>query len=255
MTATLHRIIPAALLFGLANFVSGAQSADELVAKGSVYDKKFQAEAALPLYLEAEKLEPDNCDILIRIARQYRHLMQDASAKNEKLRLGRLALEYSEKAAACGPNNCDAQIATAITLGKMLPLLPAKEQISATPRIKVAAEKALKIDPDNDTAWYILGRWNRVLCDVSVAKRYVANMLFMGKLPKGSNEEAERDLKKALALNPKRLMHYIEMGRLYAQMGRKEEAREFINKGLSMPDAEKDDPENKQRGRETLKKL
>ena len=62
-------------------------------------------------------------------------------------------------------------------------------------------------------------------------------------------------MKKAIALNPKRLMHYIELGRIYAQMGKKEEARQFINKGLAMPDTEKDDPETKQRGRETLAKL
>jgi Flp pilus assembly protein TadD len=79
--------------------------------------------------------------------------------------------------------------------------------------------------------------------------------LVYGDLPKGSNEEAERAMKKAIALNPKRLMHYIELGRIYAQMKRNEEAREFINKGLGMPDTEKDDPETKQRGRETLAKL
>ena len=62
-------------------------------------------------------------------------------------------------------------------------------------------------------------------------------------------------MKKAIAINPHRLMHYIELGRIYAQMGRKEEARQFINKGLAMPDTEKDDPETKQRGRETLSKL
>ena len=50
-------------------------------------------------------------------------------------------------------------------------------------------------------------------------------------------------------------MHYIELGRIYADMGRKDDARFYINKGLGMPDAEKDDPETKQRGRETLEKL
>jgi Flp pilus assembly protein TadD len=79
--------------------------------------------------------------------------------------------------------------------------------------------------------------------------------MMYGSLPKGSNEEAERDMKKAIALNPNRLMHYIELGRIYAQMGRKDDARQFINKGLAMPDAEKDDPETKERGRETLQKL
>jgi Flp pilus assembly protein TadD len=79
--------------------------------------------------------------------------------------------------------------------------------------------------------------------------------LLYGNLPKGSIDEAERDMKKAIELNPNRLMHYIELGRIYAQMGRADDARRFINKGLAMPDREKDDPETKERGRETLAKL
>jgi len=174
--------------------------------------------------------------------------------KKEKLRLGQIALEYSYRAAACGPKDCDAQLAPAITLGKMLPFLPTKQQIAASPRIKESVDKALAIDPRSDTAWHVLGRWNRVLAEISSAKRVVAGLLF-GKLPKGSNEDAEEAMQKAIALNPNRLMHYIELGRIYAQMGKKEEAREAINKGLAMPDIEKDDPETKQRGRETLAKL
>jgi Tfp pilus assembly protein PilF len=165
-----------------------------------------------------------------------------------------MALEYSTRAAACGPKDCDAQLAPAITLGKMLPYLPTKQQVAASPQIRESVDKALAVDSYNDTAWHVLGRWNRVLAEVSSAKRFVAGLVY-GQLPKGSYEEAEQDMKKAIAINPNRLMHYIELGRIYAQMGRKEEARQFINKGLAMPDTEKDDPETKQRGRETLAKL
>jgi tetratricopeptide (TPR) repeat protein len=242
------------LWFLLANAVCAAESAEDLVEKGKVFERKFEAKEALPLYLAAEKLEPQNSHILVRIARQFRYLMSDASAKDEKLRLGRLALDYSVRAAVAGPKDCDAQLATAITLGKMLPFLPAKEQVAASPKIKESVDKALQLDPKNDTAWHILGRWNRVLADTNTMKRALAH-IFYGGLPKGSNEEAERDMKKAIELNPNRLMHYIELGRIYAQMGRKDDARQFINKGLAMPDAEKDDPETKQRGRETLEKL
>jgi tetratricopeptide (TPR) repeat protein len=236
------------------NLATGAESADDLIARGKVFERKFQANDALPLYLSAEKLEPKNPELLVHTARIYRYLMTDAPAKEEKLRLGHIALDYSMRAAACGPKDCDAQLAPAITLGKMLPYLPTKEQVSASPRIKESVDKALAVDPQNDTAWHVLGRWHRVLADVNIMKRYLAGMIY-GKLPTGSNEEAERAMKKAISLNPHRLMHYIELGRIYAQMGRKEEAREFINKGLAMPDAEKDDPETKQRGRETLAKL
>jgi len=79
--------------------------------------------------------------------------------------------------------------------------------------------------------------------------------LLYGSLPKGSINEAEHAMQKAIQLNPNRLMHYIELGRIYAQMGRTDDARQFINKGLAMPDSEKDDPETKERGRETLAKL
>ncbi len=233
---------------------SAGDSADELIAKAKVFEAKFQAREALPLYLAAEKLEPHNCQVLVRIARQYRYLMTDASGKDEKLRLGHIALDYSDRAAAACPEDADAQLAPAITLGKMLIFLPPKEQIAASPRIKVSADKALELDPKDDTAWHILGRWNRVLADVNSVKRALASVLY-GGLPKGSLEDAERDMKKAIELNPNRLMHYIELGRIYAQMGRKDEARQFIEKGLAMPNAEKDDAETKERGRETLAKL
>jgi tetratricopeptide (TPR) repeat protein len=257
MKPLVHRIalaVTPTLLFLLANSVCVAESAEDLLEKGKVFEQKFEAKEALPLYLAAEKLEPQNCHILVRVARQYRYLMTDASAKDEKLRLGHLALDYSTRAAAAGPRDCDAQLATAITLGKMLPYLPAKEQVAASTKIKESADKAIELDPRNDTAWHILGRWNRVLADTNTLKRALAQVLY-GGLPEGSNEEAERDMKKALELNPNRLMHYIELGRIYAQMGRKDDARQFINKGLAMPDTEKDDPETKRRGRETLQNL
>jgi hypothetical protein len=38
-------------------------------------------------------------------------------------------------------------------------------------------------------------------------------------------------------------------------MGRTADARRVITKGLAMKETDKDDPENKQRGRETLAKL
>jgi tetratricopeptide (TPR) repeat protein len=249
-----HFFVAAAAALLLVKVNYGAESANELIAKGKVFEKKFQAKEALPLYLSAEKEEPKDPELLVRIARQYRYLMTDAPAKEEKLRLGHLALEYSSRAAACGPKDCDAQLATAITLGKMLPYMPTKQQVSATPQIKESVDKALAINPDSDTAWHILGRWNRVLAEVNSMKRLIGGIIY-GQLPKGTLEEAERDMKKAISLNPDRLMHYIELGRVYAQMGKKDEAREFINKGLAMPDTEKDDPDTKERGRETLAKL
>ena len=240
----------AAALF-LSHFTALAGPVEDLIAKGDVYDRKFQAAEALKYYLPAEKLAPDDARILVMIARQYRHLMTDAAAKEEKLRLGAIALKYSERAAALAPADSDAQLAIAITHGKMLAYLGNKEKAAASPTIKAAADKALALDPKNDTAWYVLGRWHRALADIGAVKRAMSGVLY-GKLPTTTNAAAIACLEQAIKLNPNRLMFYVELGRAYGQMGKKAEARRYIEKALAMPDVEKDDPESKQRGREAL---
>lgn len=230
------------------------ENADALIAKGNEFDKKLQAKEALDEYLPANKLEPDNVNLLCCIARQYRHLMSDTSSRQEKLRLGTLSLEYADRAANLAPKNAEAQLSSAISYGKMLPYMGSKDQVRTSPLIKASVDRTLKLDPNNDTAWHILGRWNRVLANINVVKRVLADALY-GQLPVTTNEAAEKCLLKAIEINPNRLIHYIELGRIYAQMGRKEEARKYLQKGLAMPNKEKDDPEMKQIGQQTLQKL
>ena len=233
---------------------SFGQSVAEHLAKGDVADANFRPTEALKSYLPAEKLEPNNVQIQLRIARQYRHLMSDAKTVPEKLRLGGMAMNYGKKAATLAPNDSEAQLSLAITYGKMLPYQGKKEQVEATPRIKAAADRALKLDPRNDSAWHVLGRWHQGLANVSGLKRTFGEMVY-GKLPAGTNAQSIACFEKAIAINPNRLRHYIEQGRTWAQMGDNGKARRFIEKGMAMPNTEKDDPEVKARGREALAKL
>ena len=253
MSIRFSAMLAIGVFVGLSAELQG-ESASELMSKGDACDARLQSAEALQYYLPAEKLEPENVRILVRIARQYRHLMADAPVRQEKLRLGGVALDYSRRAAALAPNDAEAQLSIAISYGKMLPLMSVKQQLQASRQIKTSVDKALKLDPRNDLAWHVLGRWHRVLSDVSLLKRGLASVIY-GKLPQTTTDEAVKCFKKAIEINPHRLMHYIELGRAYAQMGRIVEARQLIEKGLSMPDVEKDDPETKRRGRETLTKL
>jgi len=233
---------------------SQAQTANDLIGLGDIFDRTFQAEKALKHYIPAEKLEPQNVPLLLRIARQYRHLMTDAKSNKEKLRLGGISLGYGQRAAALAPNDSEAQLSPAITYGKMLPFQGSKEQIDASPRIKTATDKAIRLDPRNDVAWHVLGRWHQALANITGLKRALGGLIY-GKLPTTTNEVAVTCFDKAIAINPNRLRHYIELGRTYAQMGKNAEARLFIEKGLAMPNMEHDDPELKQRGRDALAKL
>ena len=252
--AFLLTTLSAALALALASMGAAAESAVELMQKGDVFYDKLQAAEALKFYLPAEKLDPKNVRLLVRVAREYRHLMSDATNASEKLQLGNTAVDYAQRAVALAPNDPEAQLAVAISYGKLLPIEGTKQRIANSRLIKSAADKVIELDPTNDLAWHVLGRWYLALAEVSTAKRFFAEV-FYGNLPPAKYEDAARCFEKAIALNPNRLMHCIELGRTYSQMGRDEHARKFITKGLGMAETEKDDPETKNLGQQILKKL
>jgi tetratricopeptide (TPR) repeat protein len=256
MKPLLFKMFPriVALLLPMTPAVLHSEPADELIAKGDSCYVRLQAADALKYYLPAEKLEPNNARLLVHISREYRHLMSDAANPGEKLSLGSTAVNYAKRAVALQPDDPEAQLAVAISYGKLEPLEGNREKFEASRIIKVAADKVVKLDPSSDLGWHVLGRWHMALADVNAFERAMAQMVY-GKLPESTYAEAAQCFEKAIELNPNRLMHYIELGRVYAHMGRNADARIFITKGLAMRDTEKDDPETKREGKELLARL
>ena len=80
-------LIPLLFSTALACFVSSTSFAGEacesLIKKGDVHYARLQPTEALKYYLPAEQLEPNNVPLLVRIARQYRHLHSECSRKEE----------------------------------------------------------------------------------------------------------------------------------------------------------------------------
>lgn len=234
--------------------LNASANVDELIRAGDAHDAQFKPDAALKCYLPAEKERPEDPVLLVKIARQYVFRMDDLPSKSDKMDSAKTGLSYAERAVKAAPQTSDPHLAIAIVYGKMTPLLGNKEKIEISKKIKEAAEKAVNLNPKDDYAWHLLGRWHQAMAGMSGLTRGIAQLVY-GELPAASNEEAVKCFEKALALNPQRLIHHVELGRTYAQMGRTEDAKKAINRGLSMPNREKDDPETKQRGRATLQEL
>lgn len=234
-----------------------AQSAplvDQLIARGDMADRAFKPATALKDYLPAEKIDPANVPLLLRIARQYRNLLSDAKTDAEKLRFGNLSLGYALRAAKLAPLNSEAQLSPAITYGKMLPYQTKQQQYDESAIIKAATDSALKLDPLNDNAWHVLGRWHQGLAGVGSFKRAIGSAIY-GPLPASTYEEAVTCFDKAIAINPKRLRHHIELGKTYALMDKCVAARRHLEAGIAMMETEKEDAEMKVKGREVLAAL
>jgi tetratricopeptide (TPR) repeat protein len=244
-------LIPAIVMLSA---IHAAADFATLMRNGDIHDAKFQFDKALEYYLPAEKLAPENAALLVKISKQYALRMTILPKEADKIASVRQALAYAERARASAPAQCDPHLSVAICLGKLTPFLGAREKIDASRKIKIAADMAVKLGPQNDYAWHILGRWHQSLANIGGTTRTLAGIIY-GGLPAASNEEAVKCFQKAIALNPKRLVHVVELGRTYAMMGRVAEAKRHLETGLAMPDKEKDDPEAKQRGRTSLKAI
>ncbi|MBV8212205.1 MAG: hypothetical protein JOZ08_03150 [Verrucomicrobia bacterium] len=230
-----------------------AQTADTLIAEGDLFYAKLQASEALKYYLPAEKLEPNNVRLLCHISREYRHLMMDETDRASKVHLGSQAVDYAKKAVALNPKDADAQLAVAISVGKLQPFEGYRQRFDAVHVIKDAADRVTELEPENDIGWHVLGRWYQGLAEVDPFHRALAQAV--GGLPPATFQEAATCFEKAMQLNPGRLMHYIALGTVYVEMGRKDEGRRLIEKGLAMQNTEKDDVQVKQDGEQVLAKL
>lgn len=227
-----------------------SQTAAEWIKKGDEFDAKSKTKEALEAYQKADALKPDQAPVLIKIAKQYGDLMPSLKGSARK-DAAMKSLEYSRKAVALAPKLSDAHLALALSLGKSTEFLGNKQKLEASREIKSAAEQALKLDPKSDYAHHMLGRWHQEIADIGGATRLLAKVVY-GAIPQGSYQEALDHFEKARKINSNRLIHQIEYGRTLAMMGKDEEAKREIKKGLAMPNREADDAESKQRGQATL---
>jgi tetratricopeptide (TPR) repeat protein len=225
-----------------------------LMAEGLAQDASLDTARALHTFLEAEKLAPNDADILYRIAREYALSMNDTTAKDEQRARGEQALAYAQRAVTADPKNAQAQLAAAICYGRLAPFVDTRTRIGYSKLIKQHTDAALALDPSDDYAYHLLGVWNYELAGLNPLLRGMARVIY-GALPDASYEDAERDLKKAVELAPARISHHVELGRTYVVLGKKDLARQELTLALTFPDREKDDPESKRRAREALQKL
>jgi tetratricopeptide (TPR) repeat protein len=228
-----------------------AQSPDDLLRAGDELDAKNRNQEAVEIFLKADALQPNDAEILRRIAKQYSLLVVSELRSPANRDLARKAVDYGRRAVKSDPGNAIAHLSLAICYGKAAFLESARRRIEMSRLIREEADTALRLDPELDYAWHVLGRWNYELANFNAALKFLASAIY-GKLPDASNERAAECFEKAVALQPDRVIHHVELGRTYLALGRKQAALAELKIGLSLPSREKDDNETKDRARKAL---
>lgn len=189
--------------------------------------------SAIASYEEHLKHNTEDAEALWRIARALISI-GDVAPKQDREQHFRNAEQYATRAVKSDSMNSDAHTWRAVTLGYIALFEGSKTKVRLCNEIKHELDAAIRLNPKNDVAYSIYGTFYRTLGKVTWYERTLANLL-LGGLPDGGYSEAERALKKAIELSPTLIRHHFELGMVYLETERTEEARKVFTEALKLP--------------------
>ncbi len=205
----------------------------EIDANWVVRDEPGKMDLDLALLQKAEKVAPNDYEVLWRMARHYYWLSDDPSIANEeKARLGKLTWDWADRASQVNPARVEGWFYGSSGVG-MYSL-----GISIIKALLDGMESKyldrLKKGQAADPAFYLHG------ADVSWGRYY-----YELPWPKYDGEKSELNLRKALRGSPKNLRARVYLAELFLKEDHPAEAKKLLDYVLAAKPGEYDPPEER----------
>lgn len=166
------------------------------------------------------------------------------------------AERLARRAVAADSMGADGHFALAAAVGRASLTMGKKERIRRARVIRDEAQRAIDLNPRHDGAYHILGRWNAEIMRLSGLSRFFAKRLLGARIfGEASWEGAVSNMERAVALDPGRLYHRLELAEIYVDRKRYDDARSELAQLAALPDRELMDSVYRRQGRALAKKI
>ncbi len=217
---------------------------DSLLAVGDKYYQQFDNKAALEVYQKADKLFPDNWQVLWRISRAYvdigEHLDENMeNFEDEQLKMYKMALDYADRAVKLAPNEAMPYVRRAIANGRIALFKGVFSVASVVDAVRDDCQKAIELGNGGNIvqslAHYILARTH-----ARVSQKWAPARAVIG-LGWADLDSALVHYEKAIKLRPGFIMYYLDYAKALIREDEYEKAREMLNKALASKKQDEDD--------------
>jgi tetratricopeptide (TPR) repeat protein len=203
-----------------------AQSAAEHIALGDREHSAMRAPAALQHYEAAIKSDPTNYEALWKATREAVDVGEFNPSAAERDRMYTLAEQYARRAVDANPNDAEGHFHLARALGRKALSLGKRDQVKYAGDVRTQALEALRLDPKSAGAQHVMGMWNYNVMKLSGVTRFMAKTFLGGKVFDSANwDDAQRYMEQSVANEPDRLVHHLDLARVYVARGMKDQAR------------------------------
>lgn len=217
-----------------------AQTAAEHIALGDKEHVAANAAAALRHYEAVLATDTMNAEALWRAAREVVDLGEFDDAKRDSLY--KVGERYARRAVAAAPNSALAHFVLAKAIGRYALTLGTRDRVKFAGEVRKEALESIRLDSINPGALHVMGMWNANIMRLNGFSRFLAKNLLGGKTFGEANwDEAAKNLEKASALEPDRVVHALALAGVYRDKGEKDKAREQYQRAIGLKALEYND--------------
>jgi tetratricopeptide (TPR) repeat protein len=146
------------------------------------------------------------------------------------------AERYANRAVAADSAGAQGHFALAASVGRRSLSMGQKARIRRASVIRREALRTIELNPRHDGAYHILALWNAEIMRTSGLSRFFAKtFLGAGVFGQASWSRAIANMKKAVELDSGRIVHRLELARIYADRKRLAEAETQLHAVESLP--------------------
>lgn len=198
--------------------------------------------------------EPESYDIKWRMARVIYNISKSApSPKKEELI--RESFQFATDALALNDTDYASHKWYSILLDAKSGLDGIKERITQLENVKKHMLKAVELNPNDATSWYILGQFYYGLADLPWYQRKIVSTIFAAP-PSGTYEEALDCFEKAEKTKPNFYsMNHLMLGKSCQALKQNDKAKEYLTLAANVVVLNEDDKQAKEEAAKLLKKL
>jgi tetratricopeptide (TPR) repeat protein len=206
------------------------------VARGDRENVARRPAAALQHYETAIARSPEHYDALWRASREAVDLGETEPNAAKRARLNEQATSYARRAVAANPSGADGYFQLSRALGRTALSVSARERVHYATEIRANAMRALELQPGHAGALHIMGVWNAEVMRLNgIARALAKRFLGAGVFGSASWANATRFMEQSVAADPVRLIHHLDLARVYRDTKRGGQARAAYQAALRTP--------------------
>lgn len=244
--------------FILFTFSVQAQMIEKLIEEGDQYTEEYNNQKALDTYLKADKLYPNNWEILWRISRAYVDIGEHMPEKTDEqqdaqLVLYQKAFDYADKSVKLAPDKSVTYVRRAIANGRIALFKGVFSVAGVVNSVKEDCEKAIQMNSGENYV-IALGHYILARTHAKISEKWAPARAVLG-LGWADNEIAITEFNKAINLNPNFRMFYLDLAKSYIREDEYQKSRDVLKKVIDSPKKDEDDDQRVTEAKKLLEEI